>query len=185
MADVLESFVSIKADCADIWPFLTQRNKVAMWLLPLVDLDVGVADLSSRAVFEFKVLGKRVLDCQMLSMENNTLQIHFDGLASGHSTWRVVPAGEKVIVQNCIEYELDRRLLVPWGVLGRWLAIGVRDFQMRRLKARVEDTVGNSSFGLPVLVSPYAIAIAAVGGAILLTLGIDKVRKYFQRGRYE
>ena len=100
--------------------------------------------------------------------------LQVDGLLRGISLWRVVPAGRTSIVQHRFTYELsDRRWLVPWALLGRWAVLLQIRWQMRRLKARVEDTVGSSSFGVPLPVSRYALAAgAALAGLFLAVLTV-------------
>ena len=74
-----------------------------------------------------------------------------------------------MIVQHRIEYALvNRWWTIPWALLGRWMAILHMGWQMRRLRNRVEDTVGSSDFGVPLPVSTYALMAAAAGLVLML-----------------
>jgi hypothetical protein len=180
--DVLESSVTVKAKLRETWPFVTDIAKMAMWSSPVVE---PIAEGAARALDEGETFDLRLplpgqppLRCVMLSLNDAAVEVKFDGFARGLATWRMLPAGRCVIVHARVKYELaDRRWLVPWTLAGRWGAALSLAWLMRRLKARVEDTVGSSRFGVPLLVSPYALAsVATAVGAGLGLVGLCAAR---------
>jgi len=183
--DVLESFVAVRAGVNDVTPFLTHLDQIAMWLSPLIGLSTreeGWTKLREGEFFDLvlEVPGRPRFRCQVLPGEPDdslpsqpeiqTIRVAFKGFATGVSTWQVVPARAGTIVQHRIAYSLENRwTAIPWALAGRWAAILHMGWQMRRLKGRIEDTVGSSEFGVPLVVSPFALA--AVSFALVLFLG--------------
>ena len=183
--DVLESFVFINASLAQTWPFVTDVSKMAMWAAPLAEpvTDEGVRTLDVAQSFDtvLRLPGQPRLHYLVLSLEDGAVETKLDGFLRGLATWHIVPAGRGVIVHSRIKYELaDRRWLTLWALGGRWGAALLLNLLLRRLKARVEDTVGSRRFGVPLLVSPYAIVVfAALTGASLGLAGL-RVARWFQ-----
>lgn len=182
--DVLESFVTVKAKLQQTWPFVTQVDKIAMWALPLADLVVEETrrTLDEGDLFDLVlgVPGRPVLHCVVLSLEDGAVEVKLDGFVRGLATWRIVPAGKGVIVHAWLKYDLaDRRWLVPWAFAGRWGAALALKWLLRRFKARVEDRVGSSRFGVPLLVSPYAIVGVAALVSACLGLAWLRVARWF------
>jgi hypothetical protein len=69
---------------------------------------------------------------------------------------------------------------------GRWCAAVGLNWLLRRFKARIEDTVGSSTFGIPLLVSRYAAASASVAAGILFGLGVLRISQWLGgRGRQD
>jgi len=171
--DVLESFTTIKAGHRETWTFLTQVDRLEMWTSPYADLVFTAESRELNVGSDFDIAlrlpGRPVLRCVVLSLDDAALQVKFDGFISGLATWRVVPAGDGVIVHGHLRYRLtDRRWTVLWTLAGRWVSALSLGWLMRLLKARVEDTVGSSRFGVPLLVSPSAVAlgVAAIGALL-------------------
>ena len=184
MKDVLESFVAIRASAQDVLPFLTRLDRMTLWLSPLIGLGTGRdgwEELHGDEIIDLalEMPGRPRFRCRVLSVEPGSpaqgpgqeaaLRVEFEGFAAGVASWRLLPSREEVIVQHRIEYQLvNRWWTIPWALLGRWAAILHMGWQMRRLKSRVEDTVGSSDFGVPLLVSTYALVAAATGLVLLL-----------------
>ena len=184
MKDVLESFVAIRASAQDVLPFLTQLNRLTLWLSPLIGLGTGRdgwEELRGGEVMDLalEVPGRPRFRCRVVSVEPGllaqslgheaALRVEFEGFATGVASWHLVPSREEVILQHRIELHLlNRWRAIPWALVGRWAAILHMGWQMRRLKSRVEDTVGSSDFGVPLLVSTYALVAAATGLVLLL-----------------
>ena len=191
MKDVLESFVAIRASVEDVLPFLTKLDRMTFWLSPLIGLGTGKEgwkELAGGEILDLvlEVPGRPRIRCRVLSVEPGSpaqdpgqgaaLRVGFEGFASGVATWRLAPVQDGVIVQHRIEYHMvNRWWMVPWALLGRWAAILHMGWQMRRLRDRVEDTVGSSDFGIPLLVSVYALAAIAAGLALLLVRCICRI----------
>jgi hypothetical protein len=148
-------------------------KKIAMWAAPFAEFDVRqgvqVLDVGETYDLVLGLPGHPVLHCVVLSLSDGAVEVKFDGYVRGLATWHIVPAGRSVIVHCRIKYRLaDRRWLPFWALAGRWGSALVLEWVLRRLKARVEDAVGASRFGLPLLVSPYAVVgAAALVGACL------------------
>jgi hypothetical protein len=176
--DILESFVLVKARLSQVWPFVTQMTKIAMWAAPFAEPVAGAGGDVLDEAHEFDIAlalpGRPRLHCLVLSLGDGTVTCKVDGYVRGLATWRLVPAGEDTIVHVRLRYELaDRRWLVLWALGGRWGAALALKWALRRFKARVEDTAGSSRFGVPLLVSRYAVAgAAALAGAVLGLVGL-------------
>jgi hypothetical protein len=176
LKDVLESFIAIRASAQDVLPFLTQLDRMTLWLSPLIGLGTGrdgweelhggeVMDLS------LEVPGRPLFRCRVLSVDTDpaALRVGFEGAATGIATWHLVPSRGEVLLRHRIEVrQMNGWWAIPWSLVGRWAAILHMGWQMRRLKSRVEDTVGSSDFGVPLLVSTYALVAAAAGLVLLL-----------------
>ena len=184
MKDVLESFIAIRASVQYVMPFLTRLNRMTLWLSPLIGLGKdrdGWEDLHGGEVMDLalEVPGRPRFRCRVLSVEPGLLaqglgqeaeiRVEFEGCAAGIASWRLVPARGAVILRHRIEVQrMNGWWAIPWALVGRWAAILHMGWQMRRLKSRVEDTVGSSDFGVPLLVSTYALVAAATGLVLLL-----------------
>ena len=98
-------------------------------------------------------------------------------------TWRVVPAGGGSIAHGRVKYAwVDRRWWIPWALVGRWwVSVGMH-WLMRQFKARVEDTAGSSAFGVPLLVSRYALTLWAVAAVFLGILVLRAGERLHSRG---
>jgi hypothetical protein len=180
--DLLESFTTIKAGHRETWTFLTQVDRLEMWTSPYADLVFAAEsrelDVGSEFDIVLRLPGRPVLRCVVLSLDDEALQVKLDGFISGLATWRVVPAGEGVIVHGQLRYRLtDRRWTVLWTLAGRWVGAVSLGWLMRLLKARVEDTVGSSRFGVPLLVSPYAVALGVAAISVLVGVVVRRVKR--------
>lgn len=192
----------VRASVRDTWPFVTELDRMAMWRSPFSELSVqeeGVHDLLPGTLFHLAIVapGRPTLSGQVIAPSEGAagkqepppgggqaLHFQFKGPLQGEGVWCVVPAEGGVIVHHRVEYELgDARWLVPWALAGRWATILNMNWEMRRLKARVEDTVGSSSFGVPLLVSRYAIAAGAAALAFLAGVLALLVRRKVRPGR--
>ena len=176
MKDVLESFVAIRAGVRDVLPFLTRLDRMTLWLSPLIGLGTGGdgwEELHGGEVMDLalEVPGRPLFRCRVLSVDPDpaALRVEFEGAATGIATWHVVPSRGEVILRHRIEVQqMNGWWAIPWSLVGRWAAILHMGWQMRRLKSRVEDTVGSSDFGVSLLVSTYALVAAAAGLVLLL-----------------
>jgi hypothetical protein len=191
LKDVLESFVAIRASVEDVWVFLTKLDRMTLWMSPLIGLDTGkegwqelrggeildlVLEVPGRPRFRCRVLGIETGSPDRGPGQGRALRVEFEGFAAGVATWHLVPAQDGTIVRHRIEYQLANRWwTIPWALLGRWAAILHMGWQMRRLRDRVEDTVGSSDFGIPWPVSTYALIAAAAGLVLLLGRCICRV----------
>jgi hypothetical protein len=183
--DVLESFAAIEAGPGAAWAFVTQVDKVLMWTSPLIKLVIppDLCTLDAGAEFDalLNVPGRPILHCLVLSLEDDAVTVKLDGFVRGLITWRVVPAGGGVIAHGQIKYEwVERRWTVPWVLAGRWLSALGLGWLMRQFKARVEDTVGSSGFGVPLLLSPYAVVLGVAVVSVFLGGLILRARKWIQ-----
>ena len=165
--DVIESFAAVKAGHRETWSFVTRVDRIRMWTMPVVDLVVpqgeSVLDVGSHLDLLFCLPGRPALHGLVLSLSEDAIAVKLDGFMSGLATWRAVPAGDGVIVHGQVRYKMtDWRRMWAWMLGGRWLGVFCVNWMMRQLKARVEDTVGSSSFGAPVRVSPYAVILSVV-----------------------
>ena len=182
--DVLESFIAVRAALPQAWPFITHVAKIAMWTSPLVEPVAGQGERVLDAGDAFDLVlglpGRPRLSCLVLSLDGGAVEVKLDGFVRGFATWRLVPAGQGVIAHARCKYDLaDRRWLVPWAFAGRWGAALVLKWLLRRFKARIEDTVGSSRFGLPLLVSPYAVVgVIALVGVCLCLVGMRVARLF-------
>jgi hypothetical protein len=181
--DTLESFVAVRAKQVEAWPFVTEADKIMMWTAPLAELVVGEGEAVLDVGSSFRlVLGlpcRPTLGCVVLSLDDGAVTTKLDGFVSGLATWRIVPAGKGIVVHVRVRCDLaDRRWLVPWVLVGRWVAACGLNWLVRRFKARVEDTVGSSTFGVPLLVSRYAAASAVVAAGTLMGLGLVRIGRW-------
>ena len=168
MRDVLDFYVRIKAAAGDVYPFLVEPDKLAMWGAPAVRVSFPEQEpqrIEPGAVFGMALAmpGSPALEYHALSVSEQTLQFAFTGAIEGTDTWHILPADGGVVVHNRVEFDIaDPRLGVLWALVGRWGTVVFMQWLLRRLKMRVEDTVGSSTFGVPLLVSPFALATLAV-----------------------
>jgi len=183
--DTLESFVTIRAGIAQVWPFVTQVAKIAMWAAPFAEpiagqeaTQQGVLDAGDSFDLVFGLPGHPTLHCVVLSLRDEAVEVKFDGFVRGLATWHIVPADKGVIAHCRVKYGLAQRHWLPlWALVGRWGAALGLNLLLRRLRARIEDVVGSSRFGVPLLVSPYAVVgVAAVVGACLGFVGLRIAR---------
>lgn len=187
--DVLESYISIKASPDQVRPFITVEPWIESWLAPSAELvEVSTADgtLVAGATFDvvLNVPTSPVFYCRVERANAQELEIHCQGVDRGVATWHLLPAGRETVVRLHFEYELtDRRWLLPWALIGRWVAVLYLGYLLRRLKGRVQDTVGSSSFGLPLIVSRYALAAGGAVAALVLGLLVRRVLKWFSSRR--
>jgi hypothetical protein len=186
--DVLQAFAAIRANQVEAWSFVTDLDRIGMWTAPWVELVVpegGAERLDEGSAFGLVLnLPRRpAFNCVVLSLAQDAVTVKLDGFVRGVATWRVVPAGEGVIVHVRLKLDLaDRRWLVPWVLVGRWLAACGLNWLVRRYKARVEDTVGSSEFGIPLPVSPYAAVSAAVAAGLALGIGVHRIGRWLDKG---
>jgi hypothetical protein len=163
-------------------------SKIEMWTAPLFNLIVREGEQTLDAGDELDLVlglpGQPVLRCVLLSLEDESVALKLDGFVRGLATWHLVSSGKDVIIHTRVRYNLaDDRWLVPWALAGRWVGALTIAWLLRRLKARVEDSVGSSRFGVPLLVSPYAvIGVMAVLGACLGWVGLRVARWFQPRG---
>ena len=193
MKDVLESFIAIQAGEQDIWPFLTELHKGAMWASPPMEFypHEGAGESLEEGVdfdLVLQVPGGPAVTCTVASRQESAMRLQFRGTIDGIEEWRTAPVGDRTIVHCRHEFQITHPLHVAlWSTGGRWLFVLLHQWQLRRLKGRVEDTVGSSQFGVPLPVSPYAAgcllaSLAGVAGLGLLLVSRmmgqkDKVRE--------
>lgn len=187
--DILESFITVKASPDQIRPFITEEPWIESWLAPSAEL-VGLPDaggtLEVGSPFEVVLSWptRPVFHCRVQRADAQGIEVEFQGLGCGLIGGELLPAGRDTVVRLRFEYHLaDRRWLVLWALAGRWLVALHLCYLLRRLKGRVQDTVGSSKFGLPLLVSPYALATGAAVAALLLGLWVKRVLKWFNSRR--
>ena len=106
--DVLESFAAIKAKPVVVWPFVTQVDRVSMWISPLAELapPPELRTLEPGTSFDLVLFlpGRPVLHCLVLSLADDAIATKFDGFIRGMMTWRVVPAGGGSIAHGRVKY---------------------------------------------------------------------------------
>lgn len=187
--DVLESFIAIKARPDQIWPFLTEEPWIEAWIAPSAELvglpgTDGTLAVGSSFDMVLHVPTMPVLHCRVRRADEQGIEVDFQGPGHGLASGQLLPAGHDTVVRLRFEYELaDPRWLAPWALAGRWLAVLHLGYLLRRLKGRVQDAVGSSTFGPPLLVSPYALAAGAAVVGLLLGLWAKRVLKWFKSRR--
>jgi hypothetical protein len=140
---VQEQFVSIRTTPAAVERYLTDPALLKQWRSPLVELDPIDGTLmapGSKHKLRLKTLALNGADYTVTARDSGRIEMSIDGLWRGNELWRWFSDGDRVVVQNRVEYEVpDPSLRVFALGLGQFVATFDMRIQLDRLRVLLEQ----------------------------------------------
>lgn len=140
---VQEQFVSIRTTASVVERYLTDPALLTQWRSPLVVLDPiegTLMTLGSKHKLRLKTLALNGADYTVTRREPGLIELSIDGLWRGTELFRWFADGDRVVVQNRIEYEVpDPSLRVFALGLGQFVATFDMRLQLDRLRQLIEQ----------------------------------------------
>jgi hypothetical protein len=139
---IQEQFVSIRTTPAEVERYLTDPTLLRAWRSPLVELDPidgQLMALGSKHKLRLKTLALNGADYTVTARDTGRIEMSIDGLWRGSELWRWFTDGDRVVLQNRVEYEVpDPSLRVFALGLGQFVATFDMRVQMDRLRMLLE-----------------------------------------------